>query len=74
VAYHALEEFLSADVKGKGIIISTAHPVKFPEIVEAETNSTLTYPKAVEGLMQKPSFKMSMKASYPDLKEFLMQF
>jgi threonine synthase len=74
VAYHALEEFLSADVKGRGIIVSTAHPVKFPEIVEEETKSTLIYPKAVEGLMQKPSFKISMKASYPDLKEYLMQF
>jgi threonine synthase len=74
VAYHALEAFLPADLKERGIIVSTAHPLKFPEIVEEEINSTLVYPNAVEGLMQKPSFKLKMKANYPDLKEYLMQF
>jgi threonine synthase len=57
----------------KGIIISTAHPVKFPEIVEQEVGRPVSLPDAVQGLMNKPSLKTKMEVSYDKLKAFLVE-
>jgi len=72
VAYHALEKHLSHSGE-KGIFIATAHPVKFPEIVEKEIGHSIDYPEAVSQLMHQPSFKTKMKADYNQLKEFLLE-
>jgi threonine synthase len=74
VAWHALENYLSGHPKEKGFIVSTAHPVKFPEIVEQEIQQPVALPAAVRGLMDKPSIKTKMEAGYHRLKEFLSEF
>ena len=74
VAWHALENYLSKKQDEKGIIISTAHPVKFPEIVEQQTGQAIAYPLSVHELMDKPLCKTKMKADYHGLKNFLLQF
>src|SRR5215207_7985005 len=74
VAFHALENFLSTNPAEKGMIISTAHPAKFPEIVEEETGEKTIYPTAVKELMYKPVHKIQMEAGYLKLKEFLLDF
>jgi threonine synthase len=74
VAWNALESYLSKGQDEKGIIISTAHPVKFPEIVEQQTGQAIAYPIAVHELMDKSLFKTKMKADYNGLKNFLLQF
>jgi threonine synthase len=72
VAYHALEDYLNVHGDEKGIFISTAHPVKFPETVEKQIGFAVSHPQAVE-LKDKPSFKTKMEVSYEKLKEFLLQ-
>jgi len=74
VAWNALENYLKERPGEKGIIISTAHPVKFPETVEQEIRRPINLPDAVQGLMNKPSLKTKMKGSYERLKELLLQF
>jgi threonine synthase len=70
VAWHALEDYLQDHQQQKGIIISTAHPVKFPEVVEAETGSPVTHPREKE-LNSRTSHKIKMAADYSGLKDFL---
>ena len=71
VAWNALEGYLAHHPGEKGFIVSTAHPVKFPEIVEQEIKKPLVLPKAVGGLMDKPSVKTRLEVNYESLKEFL---
>lgn|SRR5215203_739111 len=71
VAYHALEKYLSEQPGEKGMTISTAHPVKFPEIVEQEIGQAIPFPEAAKYLINKPSLKTKMEVSYQRLKEFL---
>jgi threonine synthase len=73
VAWNALENYLQERPGEKGIIISTAHPVKFPEIVEQEVGRPVSLPDAVQGLMNKPSLKTKMEVSYDKLKAFLVE-
>jgi threonine synthase len=70
VAWHALENERVKDEKG--IVISTAHPVKFPDFVESNTGSELVYPAAVHSLLSLDSKKTQMKVDYADLKAFLL--
>ena len=74
VAWHALENYLSKKQDEKGIIISTAHPAKFPEIVEQQTGQAIAYPLGVHELMDKSLFKTKMSPDYNVLKYFLLQF
>ena len=72
VAFHALEEYITRRGDPKGVFISTAHPVKFPEIVEQEIGQPLMYPPGVEEMIHRPSFHTEMSADYNQLKEFLL--
>lgn len=72
VAYHALENYLSDHPREKGIFISTAHPVKFPETVEQQISAVIDHPQAIE-LKDKPSFKTKMEVNYASLKAFLLR-
>jgi threonine synthase len=70
VAWHAWEkERRHAE---KGIVVSTAHPIKFPEFVESNTGSKMSYPLNVSSILSKPSIKTSMKVNYDHLKAFLL--
>jgi threonine synthase len=58
----------------KGIVIGTAHPIKFPDFVEYNTSSKLAYPPSVQSLLSLDASSIQMKVDYPDLKEFLLAF
>lgn len=70
VAWQALEK--ERKDGEKGIVISTAHPVKFPDFVESNTGSKLLYPTVVQSLLSMDSIKTQMKVDYENLKEFLL--
>jgi threonine synthase len=72
VAYHALENYLDDHHNEKGIFISTAHPVKFPETVEQQIGFPVDHPQAIE-LRDKTSFKIKMEVDYTKLKELLLE-
>lgn len=72
VAYHALQQYLQQHGESKGIFLETAHPVKFPEIVEKMTGKTVAIPDAVKPLFEKQKQSVLMEASFVRLKEWLL--
>ena len=72
VAYQALEQYQSVHPAAKGMILETAHPVKFPETVEAAIGQKIPIPDAVLPLFQKRKKSIPMQANFASLKDWLM--
>tara|TARA_B100001057_G_scaffold149930_1_gene149829 strand:- start:5191 stop:6450 length:1260 start_codon:yes stop_codon:yes gene_type:complete len=54
-----------------GIFISTAHSIKFKDVVENTINSNIKYPKSIKIILSKEK-KSSSIENYSELKEFLL--
>lgn len=72
VAYDALEQYLSHHPEQKGIFLETAHPVKFPDTVEAMIGKKIEIPESAKYLFEKEKHSVKMNASFVDLKEWLL--
>ena len=74
VAFYALEQYLKEENKSleKGIILETAHPVKFPDTVEAAIGTEVAIPDEVKYLLDQQKQSISMEPSFEQLKEWLM--
>jgi len=72
VAYHALKEWLTVHPNKQGILLETAHPVKFPETVEAAIEKQIAIPDAILPLFAKQKQSQQMPASFSALKEWLL--
>ncbi len=75
VAYYALEQYLNnspSGVRGKGLILETAHPIKFPDTVEQATGIAPDYPEQVKHLLNQEKLSIVMDAKFEDLKAWLM--
>ncbi len=72
VAYDALEQYLSHHPEKKGIFLETAHPVKFPDTVEAMTGKKIEVPESAQHLFSKEKKSVQMNASFADLKQWLL--
>lgn len=77
VGYYALNEYLSASVKDErkqvsGIFLETAHPVKFPDVVEEMTGRKIPIPDSVNHLFGKQKQSILINNSFEDLKEWMM--
>lgn len=73
VAYYALADYLSQHPEQQGFILETAHPVKFPDTVEAMIGKQLEVPAAAQHLFALEKKSVPMKASFAALKEWLLQ-
>ncbi len=74
VGYHALEKYLNQHPSQKGIFLETAHPVKFPEVVEKATAKTIEIPSSVQSLMKQEKKSTPINADFTMLKDYLMNF
>jgi threonine synthase len=72
VAYAALEKYLDTHPGSKGMILETAHPVKFPGSVEKILGRSLEYPPQVERIRNKEKKSTLIKPVYQDVKDFLL--
>ncbi len=72
VGYLALERYLQNRTDQKGFILETAHPVKFPDAVEAIIGKKIEVPESVGYLLDKRKESIKMKADYQELKDFLL--
>ncbi len=72
VGYYALNEYLHGHADEKGIFLETAHPVKFPEVVERATGKTIPVPASVQHLQNRQKQSITIPASFDALKEWLM--
>jgi threonine synthase len=72
VAYKALQNYLMAHPFDAGFILETAHPVKFPQIVEASIGHVLDIPDQVKPLFNKEKKSVQLPASFEAVKDWLM--
>ena len=54
-----------------GVFISTAHCIKFKDIVENSINTSIKYPKSINDILNKEKKSLSIE-SYSELKDFLL--
>lgn len=71
VGYLALERYLQQHPSSKGMILETAHPVKFYDVVEPVLNRTIELPEAIKAIIHKPKEAKQMEAKYDALAEIL---
>ena len=72
VGYKALEDYLSTHPGQKGIFLETAHPVKFPDVVEEAIGQKLLVPEEVKPLFGKEKRSTMMEADYGVFKVWMM--
>lgn len=72
VGYTALEDFLHNHPGQKGYLLETAHPVKFPDAVEAIIGKKVEVPESVQGLLHQQKQSIKMDADYNQLKDYLL--
>jgi threonine synthase len=72
VGFKALEAYLAQHPGQKGIFLETAHPVKFPEVVEEEIGTKLEIPDAVAPLFTKIKKSIPAEADYHWFKEWML--
>jgi threonine synthase len=71
VGYYALKEYLG-DGNDCGIFLETAHPVKFPEVVEEATGKKVAIPENLQYLLSKEKTSILMKPDFESFKEWMM--
>jgi len=72
VALAGLEKYLLQHSSAKGIILETAHPVKFYDSVELITGETVERPESIQSILQKKKESVKMLPVYKVFKEFLL--
>lgn len=72
VGYYALGQYLHQHPTDKGIFLETAHPVKFPEVVEQSTGTQIPFPQSVQYLSSRKKLSILMEPGFDALKEWLM--
>ena len=72
VAYSALKDHLKDNPEKKGIILGTAHPVKFPTVVQEAIGHTPVVPESLDALMKKNKSARLTRAEYAHFKSTVM--
>ena len=72
VAFLAAEAFLQDHANQQAIILETAHPVKFPEVVEEAIGQKLAIPASVQYLLDKPKHSIPLAADYAAFKLWML--
>ena len=84
VAFVAAEMYLANEAKQneptnaqsnihRAIILETAHPVKFPEVVEEAIGEKIEVPASVQFLLDKAKVSIPLAANYPAFKQWMLQ-
>jgi len=74
VGYAAFQKYRRYQQAERGIVLETAHPVKFPDPVERSIGKSVPLPVSIEALKQRPRHCTSISSRFSDLKDFLMDF
>jgi threonine synthase len=73
VAYIALQDYLKQHSNDKGMILETAHPVKFYDVVEPVIGETVPIPESIKDIMEQEKKSIKMDVDYNALKEYLLK-
>ncbi|MGF7231179.1 threonine synthase [Arachidicoccus sp.] len=72
VAYNALDNYLKENKVGKGFILETAHPVKFPDVVEDLLQLKIPLPEEAKHLFEKEKQSVVIEASFEKIKQWMI--
>lgn len=72
VAYFALAEYQKSNPEKKGMILETAHPVKFPETVEDVIGKAIEIPESVKPLFNLEKKSELLDPNFSALKNWLL--
>jgi len=72
VAYEAASR-CGAETSGPIVVLATAHPAKFPEVVEAAIGETVEVPHALAEAMARPEHTATMSADLDTLTTILLE-
>ena len=73
VAFHALERYRASDhhAQQAGIVLSTAHPAKFLEVLEDALDQQIEIPKRLLEVLEKKKSATLISSEYSELASFL---
>jgi threonine synthase len=71
IAWLALKDRLADLPDARGVLLATAHPAKFREVVEPAIGKSIELPQALADAISRPRQSISMPADYDALDEFL---
>ncbi|MBT9392914.1 threonine synthase [Hymenobacter sp. NST-14] len=73
VAYFALADYLRHHPAQRGLLLETAHPVKFPAAVEDATGQPVPVPAELADLMRQPKQSTLLAPEYDALRAYLWE-
>lgn len=73
VGYLSLQRYLQSHPAEKGMVLETAHPVKFPDAVENSIGRSIEIPESVQSIMSREKQSVLIKADYGEFKEYLIK-
>ena len=73
VGYNALEKYLQQHPSQKGIVVETAHPVKFFDVVEPIIGSPVAIPQIIQDQLKLKKQSELMENNPEALRDFLMK-
>jgi len=73
VGYHALKQYQQHHTEQKGIVLETAHPVKFYDVVEPVIGEKVPVPASIEEQLKLEKNSILLEAAANQLKAFLMK-
>jgi len=74
VAFACLDDYLQKSRKEKGLILGTAHPIKFPDVVEKAIGKQLKPGMAIQKLLDLEKKSIRISPDYQSLKKNLENF
>lgn len=72
VGYFSLQRYLKDHPGEVGIFLETAHPVKFPQAVEAATGQKVELPSSLANLMKEEKQSVLIENDFDKLKQYLL--
>ncbi|MEP7238385.1 MAG: threonine synthase [Ferruginibacter sp.] len=73
VAYNALQQYQAQHINTKGVILETAHPVKFYDVIEPLINQTVPVPETVAEQIRKEKKSTKISVNANELKQYLLK-
>jgi threonine synthase len=72
VGYYALDQYLQSHAAEKGIVLETAHPVKFYDVVEPLIDKAVPVPASIQQQLKAEKRSVNMEPNANLLKAFLL--
>jgi threonine synthase len=73
VGYLALQQYLDTHTNCKGMVLETAHPVKFYDVVEPIIGTAVAIPPAIQAQLALQKNSTLLPANATDLKTYLLE-